>query len=238
MRDQGQLDEADRLLACKAIELDPKYANAHTNLGAVLCDKRLPDEAIACFRKAIELDPKQAQAPANLVRAERLAAGRDKLPAFQDGSYTPATTGERIELAEWCQIKKLYHTAARLYADAFIADPKLADDLDSAYRYNAACNAALAAAGRGEDAAKLDDKERTRLRQHALDWLRADLTPRGKRLEGGTPADRAAARRMLRDWQKDADLAGIRDPDALAKLPADEQKAFAQLWVDVAELLK
>jgi hypothetical protein len=36
----------------------------------------------------------------------------------------------------------------------------------------------------------------------------------------------------------DSDLSGIRDTGALAKLPADEQKAFNQLWADVAALLK
>jgi hypothetical protein len=39
-------------------------------------------------------------------------------------------------------------------------------------------------------------------------------------------------------WQKVTDLAGIRDAAALANLPADEQKAFTQLWADVAALLK
>ena len=34
------------------------------------------------------------------------------------------------------------------------------------------------------------------------------------------------------------DLAGIRDAAALANLPADEQKAFTQLWAGVAALLK
>ena len=37
---------------------------------------------------------------------------------------------------------------------------------------------------------------------------------------------------------KVTDLAGIRDAPALANLPADEQKAFTQLWADVAGLLK
>ncbi len=39
-------------------------------------------------------------------------------------------------------------------------------------------------------------------------------------------------------WQHDTDLAGIRDAVALAKLPPDEQKAFTQLWADVAALLQ
>ena len=39
-------------------------------------------------------------------------------------------------------------------------------------------------------------------------------------------------------WQKDNKLAGIRDAAALAKLPADDQKSFGQLWADVAVLRK
>ena len=39
-------------------------------------------------------------------------------------------------------------------------------------------------------------------------------------------------------WQQDTDLAGLRDAAALAKLPADQQKACTQLWADVAALLK
>src|SRR5262249_43247176 len=72
----------------------------------------------------------------------------------------------------------------------------------------------------------------------ALDWLRADLALRTRQLETGNPADRAAVQRALRRWQGDSYLAGIRDRAALAKLPAQEQKAFTQLWADVAALLQ
>ena len=39
-------------------------------------------------------------------------------------------------------------------------------------------------------------------------------------------------------WQEDADLAGVRDADALAKLPPDEQDAWRKLWADVDAVLK
>jgi hypothetical protein len=48
----------------------------------------------------------------------------------------------------------------------------------------------------------------------------------------------ARIRQMLQDWQKDPDLAGIRDSVAVAKLPAGEQEACKKLWADVAALLK
>ena len=36
----------------------------------------------------------------------------------------------------------------------------------------------------------------------------------------------------LREWQQDADFAGVRG-EALAKLPEAERKAWQQLWADV-----
>jgi hypothetical protein len=42
----------------------------------------------------------------------------------------------------------------------------------------------------------------------------------------------------LRHWQKDPDLAGLRDPDALARLPAAERAACSRFWTDVAALLQ
>jgi hypothetical protein len=41
----------------------------------------------------------------------------------------------------------------------------------------------------------------------------------------------------LQRWRGTADLAGLRDPDALARLPADERQACEKLWADVAEAL-
>jgi hypothetical protein len=166
-----------------------------------------------------------------------MAAVRDQLAAYQNGRYTPTSNAERLAMAEWCEIKKLPLVAIDLYAAAFAADPKLADDQNAAHRYDAACLAMRAAAGRGNDAANLDDKARTRLRQQARDWLRADLALWTRQLDTGKTADRAAVQRMLSHWQKDTDLAGIRDTAALAKLPGEEQKACTQLWADVAAVL-
>jgi hypothetical protein len=123
--------------------------------------------------------------------------------------------------------------AVRLFAHAFSAYAKLADDLKASHRYDAACCAALAAAGQGTDAGQLDDKERAGLRQQALAWLRADLELWSKRLQDGQ-----TIRKILQHWQNDNALAGVRDAAALMKLPAAEREAWRKLWADVAELLK
>jgi serine/threonine protein kinase/Tfp pilus assembly protein PilF len=238
---KGELDEA---IAChrRAIALVPKYPEAHCNLGHALRTQGRFAEALAALQRGHELGTKQPGwrfASAVWVReAESLAAMQGMLPAYLKGEVKPKDTWEYLGLVRVCRDRKLHHAATRLYADAFAAHPTLADDLKADRRYNAACHAALAAAGQGEDAARLDDKERTRLRKQALDWLCADLVLRTWQLESGKSADRAAMLEALRHWQKDSDLASIRDKAALAKLPAQEQKEFTQLWSDVAALLK
>jgi tetratricopeptide (TPR) repeat protein/serine/threonine protein kinase len=238
---KGQLDEA---ITCfrKAIEIEPRHAEAHCNLGHALADQGRFAESLAALRRGHEVGLKQPgwrYPSARWVReAEQRAAMEGKLAAFLKGEFKPSKTTERLGLTEVCQARKLHATATRLYADAFAAEPRLASNLQAGHRYHAACAAALAAAGQGEDAARLDDKERARLRRQALDWLKADHTGLGKLLDSGPPQARPFIVRVLSLWQKNTDLAGLRDTAALAKLPADEQKAFAQLWADVAALLK
>jgi len=128
--------------------------------------------------------------------------------------------------------------ATRLWAAALASDPKLGDDRQIQPRYNAARAAALAAASQGKDEPPLDDAAKAKLRRQALDWLRAELTVWTKQLASAPPQARPAIVQTLSHWQKDPDLAGIRVAAALAKLPAEEQKAFTQLWADVAALLK
>jgi serine/threonine-protein kinase len=238
---RGQLDEA---IACyrKAIALDPKLAEAHCNLGDVLSNQGRFAQALAAYQRGHELGRKQSgwrYPSAEWVRrAERLAALEAELPAFLKGQFEPKDTAERLGLAVVCQAKKRHHAATRVYADAFAADPRLADDSRSLHRYNAACQAALAAAGQGEDAAGLDEKERARLRNQALDWLRADLAGYVKLTESGRPAARAFVRQQLKHWQQNGDLGALRDPAALAKLPDEEAAACERLWSDVAALLQ
>jgi tetratricopeptide (TPR) repeat protein len=238
---KGQVDEAIASYK-KAIEIEPNYPEAHCNLGGALQQQGRFAESLSAYRRGHELGTKQLGwrfPSAQWVRqAKRLAATESKLPAFLKGEFQPRDTAERFGLAGVCAGKKLHATATRLYAAAFAADPKLADDLRAGHRYSAACYAALAAAGKGKDAARLDDKERTRLRQQALDWLKADLALYAKWTASGPANALSFVQERLKHWQKDSDLAGIRDKAALAKLSAEERATCAKLWADVATLLE
>src|SRR5262249_60579522 len=96
----------------------------------------------------------------HLLRREAEALILPELPAFLAGKHQPRDNDERVALLGACQFKGLHATTARLYAAAFTADPKLADDLQAGHRYRAARAAAPAAPGQGKDAEPLDDRER------------------------------------------------------------------------------
>jgi hypothetical protein len=118
------------------------------------------------------------------------------------------------------------------------ADPKLAEDMKAGSRYKAACVAALAAAGKGNDKPPLDEQEKTRWRKQAIEWLGADLAFWARQANTGKPEAKALVSQKLQHWKFDTDLAGIREPDGLAKLPENEQTACRALWADVEALLK
>jgi serine/threonine-protein kinase len=150
---------------------------------------------------------------------------------------TPAR--KNIGLAHLCQqpYKKLYAASARLYGEAFADQPDLARELGNNLSYNAACVSALAGTGQGEDKPKPDEKERTKFRQQALDWLRADLAAWSKQLDENKPMIRQTLLQTLGHWKEDEDLSSIRDKDSLAKLSEVEQDAFRRLWAEVDQLL-
>ena len=82
-----------------------------------------------------------------------------------------------------------------------------------------------------------DEKERARLRKQALDWLRADLDAWKDELKQRPVTARRQVVQKMQHWRKDTDFAGVRGPEALAKLPEAERPAWQKLWADVAETL-
>jgi serine/threonine protein kinase/Flp pilus assembly protein TadD len=241
LREKGQLDEAIAQYR-EAIRIKKDYPKAHCHLGACLLEKGQFRQAVEELRRGHELGTRTPRWPypsAQWLRgAERLAVLDARLPALLKGEAQPADAAERRELASLCQrYKQLNAAAARWYGEAFAARPALADDLDSGDRYNAACAAALAGCGQGQDAARLGDTERARLRQQALEWLQAELSARRSQLTGGRPRAADQARQMLEHALADSDFGGVRGSEALARLPEAERQSRQRLWAAVAEAL-
>jgi tetratricopeptide (TPR) repeat protein len=241
LADQGQLDEAIAEYR-EAIRLNKDFAEAHCNLGGLLEKIGRFSEALAYRQRGHEIGSKNPRWPypsAQWVRnCERLVELDDKLPAILSGQKQPADSAECLALAQFCQLpcKRQNLAAKRFYSQAFAEKPSLADDLDSPHRYNAACAAALAGCGQGADTDKLDAKERARLRQQALAWLRADLRAYRQLMENsaGKAGPRIAQR--MPHWLQDGDFAGMRGAESLGKLPEAERKEWQQLWEEVEAL--
>src|SRR5262249_2246194 len=147
-----------------ALQIDPTDALAHCNLGYVLEQQGRFAEGLAAYKRGHELGSKNPQWPypsARWVRqVEQVATLEGKLPKLLKGEAQPANAVCQLALAKCVEYKKWYAAATRLYAQAFAAQQGLADNLDTENRYSAACAAALAGSGQGEDAARLDNQER------------------------------------------------------------------------------
>jgi serine/threonine-protein kinase len=220
--------------------LDPKALTAEVFEGLAVANTWLGRDADAfdATRRAL-VDFRPLVSPGKTVgrrmaRANQLRALRDELPAILAGKEPPADPATRRALAEWLyEDRRCPCAAARLYEAAFAARPALAELLDGENRFEAGCAAAQAGCGIGEDAGTLDDASRTRLRKLALAWLTAERDAWEKHCHTASGAELTRNARTMLMWQECADLACVRDADALAKLPEAEMKDWQRLWADV-----
>jgi formylglycine-generating enzyme required for sulfatase activity/tetratricopeptide (TPR) repeat protein/tRNA A-37 threonylcarbamoyl transferase component Bud32 len=185
--------------------------------------------------------PLSAEARATLQPGKNVIAvhcHNDLGPQWIDvGMVVVNNNAARLALAQVAYDLKHFATAAELWARALASDSKLGADRRVQHGYQAAHSAALALAGQSFGEAPLDNAAKAHLRRLALESLKAALTD-CRDLDARDPAQhRSATLEALSLWRKDNDLAGIRDAEALAQLPAGEQEAFAQLWAEVAALL-
>lgn len=240
LRKFGPPDEAVAILR-EALRVKSDYAIAHCNLGLTLEKKGEFAAALVSLRHGHELGSKFPRWPypsAAWIRAcERHLELDGRLPAVLHGERTPASPAERLEFAELCALKQLSAAGARFYQEVFADKPELAHNFEAGHRYNAACAAALAGSGRGQDAASLDEGKRVAWRRQALEWLSADLSHWAEQAESKSLDSRIVVMRTLEHWHDDPDLAGVRGQAVLAKLPEAERQDWRKLWADVESTL-
>jgi hypothetical protein len=185
------------------------------------------DEATAAQRELAELNASDPLFAATEVRLAAVMKGQ-----------APKDNDERLALAQRAYDTARFASAARLWAEALEADPKLAESRQTQHCYNAACAAALAGSGKAIDDPTPGDAAQAKLRQQALNWLKFELAAWSRLLQSGPPQANGAIAQTLRHWQEDTDLAGVRETEALQKLPGEERKAWDALWAGVKDLLK
>jgi serine/threonine-protein kinase len=167
-----------------------------------------------------------------------MAAFDAQLKAIVEGEKRPKDPGELLQFARRAYDLTRYVTAARLWREALELDPRFGEDRQAWHRYEAACAAVLAGCGQGKHEAPPSDAQKTKLRQQALDGLTGEIGAWAKFLETASDQQRRVVVERLQHWQRDPDLAGIREDAELAKLPEAERVAFRKLWGDLDALLK
>jgi tetratricopeptide (TPR) repeat protein/tRNA A-37 threonylcarbamoyl transferase component Bud32 len=237
--DTGQVDEAIELFG-KALRAGPRpFRPARGNLSRALLAKGDLAKAIEVLERPGDrgpgpFDERRGPGPEPALReAKRLAALDARMPALLAGTDQPATGDERAGFAKLCAARQLYAAAAALWNESFTTASERAAPPRAADHFAAACAAALAGCGQGNDAPTSEPAARDRLRQQALVWLRADLVDFRRMIESGSPRDRSRARKRLGLWQVSPALAGVRDESGLASLSETERRALRAFWSEV-----
>jgi serine/threonine-protein kinase len=206
-------------------------AMAEFRLGKVTQARHTLAQAVANYNWGPTDD--QERQVFHALRREAEAMMLPNLDSFLHGQYQPRNNDERLAFTGICQFENRSGQLARLWCDAFAADPNLA----RSHRYDAACAAALAGCGRGIDSASFNDADRTHFRDQARQCLASDLDSCEQQFQhGGT--DRQNAEHTLSNWLKSEDMAGVRDANALEKLPAEERKQWTDQWQRASDLAR
>jgi serine/threonine-protein kinase len=196
-----------------ALALRPDVSAAHNNVGSALYGKvgrakaigqpkdalRLEAEAIDHFKEALRLDPNSISAHVSL---SSVLVNSGWLEAAVD------------------HIQQALRLDGKMAIDPTGLSAKLSD-----ITHTAVAAAAGQYSGKGRP---MNDAQRARWRQRALDWLRAYLDIAIKLQESGERAGWPPT-----SWQTDPAMASVRDPVELAKLPAAEREQWQHLWTDV-----
>ena len=226
-----------------AIRLKPDLAEAHINLGILLQRRGQYADALAAYRRGHELGsgrPGWRFPSAQWVRnCERSVELDTRLPAVLAGEARPAGAAEWAEFGRLCQL-----AGKKQYAAAVGAATRRRSRPTRSWPTTCGPPTATTrpapppwpGSGRGKTRGNSAKPSAPAGVVRRVTWLRADLTAYAALLEGGAAADRTRCQTDLHRWQRDADLAGLREP-AASQLPAEELDGCRQLWADVAALL-
>ncbi|MDB5348509.1 MAG: tetratricopeptide repeat protein [Schlesneria sp.] len=239
---QGQYDLAISTMegdASRALGPAPRLviAMAQHRSGSVVRAQKTLAEAVSTYDWRPERIRDQDGWICHLIRREAEELILPDLPALLDGTRQPRDNDERLIMLGGYLFAKRFPDSARLYADIFAADPNLVWDLATAHRFNAARYAALAGCGPCEKGANIGDPEREKWRAQARRWLSAELASCRSALDMDPVGQGERVRVVLVRIRESLDLAGLREPNELVKLTADERKDCHALWDELVVLI-
>ncbi len=223
-------------------QLRPKSSDGPRLLGLVYMKKgdyRLAVDAFERATKRTNDERTKNQMQSLAEQANQYTQYQQLLQKHKTGTQWRLAPDKALGVATFClEHQNRYATAAELFQHAFAKRPKAATTIKPAHRYNAACAAVLACAGKGKDFSRIKEKERASLRKRALGWLRDDVKDCFAGLAANDMAKRKIAKERLEHSLQDADLTTVREPEYLATYEEDERKEWQALWSQVRGKLK
>jgi tetratricopeptide (TPR) repeat protein len=229
-------DNAEALRhSAAASALRPDGARFHSDVGDYYLALGANESAVVACRRAIALDP-DGMYWAYLVMGSALEKLKDldgAAAAYREANHRfPDLEPPRALLGLVSTL-----TAAGRHAEVlaellatFRRHPGWANQTGMGLRYLAARAATLCADGKGVGPPPL--AERPACRKQAHDLLTGELAA-VRRVAAQNPA---SAYRRAWEWLQDGHMATVREPAALAALPAEERAAWTRLWSDVRDL--
>ena len=219
-------------------KMDTKFFKASEAYAAVLIAQSRFAEASTVAKTALTFPNLPVSNRKNLERylriGQQLAPLSGKSAALLSGELRPSDAASQCALADWLFLLKTNPVAsARLFESGFQQQPELADNLETEYRFHAACSALLASRGISEDAIMLTDEEKAGYRKRALEWLRADLESWNKLHRRSDAAAQAGIAQIVSAWRKNPQLSTVRDGGRWNELSQEERSEWQTLWMNV-----
>jgi WD40 repeat protein/tetratricopeptide (TPR) repeat protein len=219
----------------KPLEVRPQRKRFGINYLVTEAEARELEQTVVALGREIEGKPRDGGRYLHYGRLlGDLGRHDEAIEAFRKAlELNPTDGGAHYNLGDSLAAQGRLNDALAAFREAQRLAPALTQSRDRRLLYLAACAAARAAAGQGTDVPAPDDAAKVKLRQEALDGLRAEYNA-WRQLDG--PRAPQSIANELQQWKQDPDLASIRDDAALAGLPEAERKQWQALWNDVDSL--
>jgi tetratricopeptide (TPR) repeat protein len=212
------------LLVTKGLSSEALFElRAADDLGAERRNWALPSENDFLWARRLILELRHSKAWVEAAQHEVELAERFERVAR--GEERARDRAEAVEFARLALRRDRIPEAARLFESVLEGDSGEFDGRSP--RAEAAAAAVLFGSVNADGA---------RWRARAAAWMSADLDALSASAKSDEIPRRVLAVRTIGRWRRDRRLDGVRGPDAIAKLPAEEQATWTSLWARLDEV--
>ena len=219
----------------KAADLEPRNAGILYTLGVAYRERKDYDRSIESFRKLLLIQPERMDAHVNIVHAYHLKGQHDQAIEWNHKAVAlePRNADARHLLILILSTDDRRPPPSKPWRRP-AAPSRRPTGRNSGITPPAPTPWPDAQTG---DPTKLPPAERCRLRKQALAWLGEERGDWAALAKSADPAVRKAAAENCRQVLAADEFKGVRDPEAVEKLEAEERKTWRDFWKAIQTLL-